>query len=233
AVVTTPATTPSTPPMESADLAVSQSFSHLRVIRGHRTTFTVTVTNDGPSADTGVTLVYKVPRILRWVASHPSRGVTCAHRGGRLTCTVGSLASGGRAHVRVVVIPTRTGTVSDSAHVLGSVADPNLSNNTNTATVTVTEPPCTANLVFTSAWMSSEKVGTVRIDVDGTLTRTLHGADIRRVKIASPPMTGTHTATVAFVIGPFETMTETRSFHDCTSGATRYEYPPQTDPGAS
>ncbi len=225
--ISTPAATP------VADLAVTRTRPRISVRRGERVSFTLRVTDRGPDADTSVTLVYRVPRGLYWVSSHPSGGVRCTHRDARVRCAIGTLASGGHATVGLVLRSARVGTIGDRATVTGVVSDPNLANNAVQGRVTVTAAACTRDLVFSTSWDPSGLVGTVRVYIDGRLSQTLHGHNLRRVTIKPPPATGIHGVTVAFVIGPYATTTQTRTYRNCAAGPTTYAFPPQTDPGAS
>lgn len=229
-----PTTTPVAPPAgagPSADLALTKSAAPGRLRRGRRTTFTLTVTNHGPSAATGVVLTDRLPRGLKWVSTSASQG-HCS-RGGHVRCSLGTLDSGHHATVTVVVIGERTGRIRNTGHIAATVTDPNPRNNTASATVIVTTPPCVQNLVFTTHWMASARVTTVKVYVDGQLRQTLHGSDLRRVKVKPLPAHGVHSVTVMFVIAPLETVAATRTYNGCSSGATTYSYPPQTNPGAS
>ena len=226
----TPQATSSTP---KADLAVTRTHAKITAHKGARVSFTLKVADHGPNTDSAVVLVYHVPKGLRWVSSHPSRGVRCTHAHATVSCKVASLNSGGHFSVGLVLKAARLGKLRDRATVAGIVTDPNLANNAVGGKVTITAAPCTQNLVFSTGWDASANVGTVKVFLDGRLTQTLHGHDLRRVTIKPLPSTGTHSVTVAFVIGPYNTVTATRMYRGCTSGPTTYAYPPQTNPGAS
>ena len=76
-----------------ADLAVSESASPVSgVSSGGTITYTVTVTNNGPSAATGVTLNDFLPAGAFLVSASPTQG-SCSQIGGTVSCALGTLAS--------------------------------------------------------------------------------------------------------------------------------------------
>ncbi|MDB4897646.1 MAG: hypothetical protein JWN15_3908 [Firmicutes bacterium] len=106
-------------------------------------TFTTTVTNFGPSTATGVTLVDTLPPNVRFISATPSQG-TCALTDGTLTCLLGTLAPGANATVRILVVPTAAGRITNTATVTANEFDPNPAN--NTASVTVLVNQCCTNI---------------------------------------------------------------------------------------
>ena len=123
-----------------ADVSVTTSDSTDPVVARGQLTYTVTVTNAGPSAATGVALVDQLPDAV-FVSATSSRG-TCVREGkgsrnGILTCEVGTLAAGESATVTIVVSPAREGTITNIATVRSNGLDANAANNTDTETTTV------------------------------------------------------------------------------------------------
>lgn len=102
---------------------------------GHPLTYTVVVTNGGPSASVVVTLTDILPASTNLGSVTPSQG-SCSP-GSTVTCTLGFLGTGGSATVTIVVTPTATGLITNTAVVTGGGQDPNLSNNVATQTTTV------------------------------------------------------------------------------------------------
>ena len=123
-----------------ADLGVAQTDAPDPVVVGQRVTYTVEVTNHGPSGATGVKLVDTLPRTTRFISATPSRG-TCSRVRRKLTCTIGNLAigasSGASATVAIVVRANKVRTISNQAVVSGNEPDPNPGNNTDTEQTTV------------------------------------------------------------------------------------------------
>jgi uncharacterized repeat protein (TIGR01451 family) len=118
-----------------ADLIITKADTPDPVLVGNNLTYLLTVTNNGPSAATNVTVNDPLPPSVTFVSASPSQG-SCSGTS-TVTCTLGSLASGSNATVTIVVRPTQVGTLSNTASVTGSEADPNTANNTATAPTTV------------------------------------------------------------------------------------------------
>mgnify|MGYP000325785094 CR=1 FL=1 len=123
-----------------ADLAVSKTDSPDPVIAGTTLTYTLRVTNNGPSTATAVTLTDQVPaqvwfRSLSgspWTCSMPTQGSS-----GVITCTVSSLAPGASAAFTITVdVPADTPdgtTLTNTVRVTGATPDPKPENNAATA----------------------------------------------------------------------------------------------------
>ncbi|MEQ4720651.1 hypothetical protein [Nonomuraea sp. B19D2] len=103
---------------------------------GDQTSYVVTVTNNGTTAATDVTLEDTLTGPGAPVSAAPSQG-TCTTTATGADCALGSLAPGDEATVTVVVEPTATGTVSDTVTVSAAEPDPEPADNTATVTTTV------------------------------------------------------------------------------------------------
>ncbi len=120
------------PPPPTADLSVSKIASSNPVVGGNLT-YTVVVTNNGPDTATGVTLTDPLPTGTTFASATPTQG-SCSGTG-TVTCSLGSLANGAKATVTIVVQPTASGNVSNTANVSDQQTDPQAN---NTATVVAT-----------------------------------------------------------------------------------------------
>ncbi len=121
---------------ETADLAVTQTDSPDSVTVGNNLTYTVLVANNGPSEATEVTLTDTLPSNVTFVSA-----TNCTETDGIVTCNLGSLANGASDTVTILVIPTMTGTITNTANVMGNKSDPNLANNTATENTMVVNVP--------------------------------------------------------------------------------------------
>ena len=126
-------------PAAAADLTLTKVASSEPVGSGSILTYTLTVSNRGPSTATGVRVTDTLPDGLLYVSSSASQG-TC--EGGRtVTCSLGQLASGASARVTIDVRATRPGAFTNTAEVDGGQADANPGNDRASATTTVVPPP--------------------------------------------------------------------------------------------
>jgi uncharacterized repeat protein (TIGR01451 family) len=124
-----------------ADVSVTKSGAPNPVAPGGLVTYTIVVANSGPSAATGVTL--NDPITSGTLQSVTGPGCATVKAKGKTTamCDIGTLANGVNATVTVVVAaPKKQGSMSDTATVTATEADPNTGNNSATAVVTVARP---------------------------------------------------------------------------------------------
>lgn len=129
--------------VSSADLGVTNVASPNPVTAGGKITYTQVVTNNGPSAADNATLVDTVPANAAVVSIAAPAGWSCITPGGpgNVVCTNSNMAgstSGTFTLVMQVASGLASGTViTQTASVSSSASDPNLSNNTATATTVV------------------------------------------------------------------------------------------------
>jgi uncharacterized repeat protein (TIGR01451 family) len=122
-----------------ADLGISIDDAPDPVTLGGDVTYSITVTNAGPSDTSGVVATIALPAGATFV----SADAACAPPAlGLVVCTVGDLPVGGTALLDVVLNPTVAGTLNVGAFVVGSDADPVAGNNADSeATEVVALPP--------------------------------------------------------------------------------------------
>jgi uncharacterized repeat protein (TIGR01451 family) len=131
----------------SADIAVTNSAAPSTVAPGANITYTQSLTNNGPSAAATVNFTEAIPTNTTfvslaspgsWSCSTPAVGAT-----GTVTCSIATLAAGSAASFTLVTkvnAGTATGTViTDTDMGSSSITDPNPSNNSATANVTVAQ----------------------------------------------------------------------------------------------
>jgi uncharacterized repeat protein (TIGR01451 family) len=119
----------------AADLSVTKTDSPDPVFAGQEVTYTLTVRNGGPEAATGVTVRDTLPSPATSVSS--SQGSCSGNGTTNVSCSLGTIASGGSATVTIKIRPTQPGSIVDMATVSGNETDPNPSNNTATQTTQV------------------------------------------------------------------------------------------------
>ena len=90
-------------------------------------TYTLKVSNPGPSDATGVTVTSTLPTDVEFVSASYSLGVAPTEQNGTITANVGTLAAGGSETITIVIQPTPAaaadGSIVLSATVAGSEAD--------------------------------------------------------------------------------------------------------------
>jgi uncharacterized repeat protein (TIGR01451 family) len=130
------------------DLAITKSGSPATQVLGSgNITWTMVVTNNGPSTATGVKVSDPMPAGNTFVSASSTQG-TCTG-GAVLNCDIGTMATGATVTITLVTTPSASGTQTNTVVVSGSRPESNLANNTATATVEVTQqkltpPPCVA-----------------------------------------------------------------------------------------
>ena len=133
----------------AADLSITLSDSPDPVIEHQNLTYTISVTNRGPSSATGVAVTDVLPAGVTFGSATASQG-SCSGTS-LVTCSIGTLAKNAIATVTIVVSASAPGTLSDTASVAGSEVDLNPSDNTATASTQVNAAGALLNLDILSA----------------------------------------------------------------------------------
>ena len=123
-----------------ADLALALTAAPASARLGDDLTYTLTVTNHGPSAASGVQATDVLPAGVTFVSASSSQG-TCTGTS-TVVADLGGLANGASATVTIKVHPAAEGTYADTASVTASSAttDPDLANNTASVSTIVGNP---------------------------------------------------------------------------------------------
>ncbi len=123
-----------------ADLALTLSDSPDPVFGTTPLTYTLAVSNAGPSAATSLSVFLTLPSGAAF-SSAAGPGWTCGESGGVVTCTRPTLSVGAAPDITVQVTPGPAATVLTSlARVSATETDPNLANNSDTEATTVNAP---------------------------------------------------------------------------------------------
>ncbi len=169
----------------SADLAIAKTASPDTVHPGDQVTYTLSVTNNGPSDSHSVVITDVLPSSLTFVSAGPS-AAGCSAIDTQVTCHVGTLAAGATAPPITIVArvepSTPSGTITNTATVSSVTPDPNPGNNHGTATTTV---DTSADLAITKSASPSPLIA------GGPATYTLsvvnHGpSDAKSVTVTDP-----------------------------------------------
>ena len=156
-------------PQPMADLSLALSAAPNPVTVGQTLTYTLNVSNAGPSVATGTVLSDSLPAGVSFVSAQPSQG-SCSSTA-TLTCSLGTLAVGSNASVVIQVIPSAAGSLTDTASVTSSVADPNAANNSASVTVDAVSRPAAREADLS---LASDAPPRIRSTVGQTLTYTLN-----------------------------------------------------------
>jgi uncharacterized repeat protein (TIGR01451 family) len=141
-----------------ADLTLSLSDAPDPAQVGQALTYTVTVTNNGPTRARQVTVTDVLPTGVTFVSTTPSQGIATV-AGGVLNANLGDLRIGQTATLQVVVRPTGIGTLSNTVTVRSAETDPEPQDNTATVTTTV-NPALPADLAISKVDLPDQ----VRVD---------------------------------------------------------------------
>jgi uncharacterized repeat protein (TIGR01451 family) len=145
--VATETTTVSTP--AGADLSVTKVAGAGPFVAGGNVTYTITVSNAGPSAATNVTALDTLPAGTTFVSATPSQG-SCTGTS-TVSCALGTIASGGSATVALVIATSTTpGFVLNTVNVSATETDANMVN--NVAFAPVITIPAAAPIPTMSEW---------------------------------------------------------------------------------
>jgi uncharacterized repeat protein (TIGR01451 family) len=156
----------------SADLAVVKT-GPATVTAGTNATYTITLTNNGPSDASGVSLTDVIPANATFVSEAQTAGpafnctTPAVGAGGTVTCSIAAFPMGTTATFSLVLRATPSApngsSISNTATVSATSSDPNPGNNSSTATASVA----------TSADVSVTKTGPAAVAAGGNISYTI------------------------------------------------------------
>jgi uncharacterized repeat protein (TIGR01451 family) len=135
-----------------ADLAVTNN-GPTTASEGANITFTVVVSNNGPNTATGVVLTDTLGANLKYVNATTTQG-SISQSNGVVTFTLGLIGINGTATLTITAKSLEDGTLSNTASVKATSADPKSSNNSAVAKVTVSEPAIVVSAPITTSSQS-------------------------------------------------------------------------------
>ena len=157
-----------TPVQFSADLAITNSDVPDPAFVGKNLTYTIKVSNPGVFAATNVTVQDTLPAGVSFVSATANQG-SCSGSA-TVVCNLGSLLVGTSGKVTIIVKPSQTGSISNTATVSADQFDPDMSNNSATQNTTVNAAPLPD---LTGTWTS---VAQKCVNKRGKATCTLTGS---------------------------------------------------------
>ena len=125
-----------------ADVAIVKTASPEPVNQGTNLTYTLQVTNNGPAVAEGVVVTDPLPSQVTYTSASTTQG-SCSQSGGTVTCNLGSISVGGLVVITINVSAatfSSSSLASNTASVTAATGDPNLTNNSSTATSTIQSP---------------------------------------------------------------------------------------------
>jgi uncharacterized repeat protein (TIGR01451 family) len=124
----------------SADLTITKSAPSGTYRAGDQISYTIAVTNNGPSAAETVLVTDNLPSQVAYVSCSATNGGVCGGTGNNRTVTFGTLSSGATATITLVAqinAGVAGGTkITNTADVSAITSDPNTRNNTSKVTLT-------------------------------------------------------------------------------------------------
>jgi len=182
------------------DLAIAKTASRNPVLVNNNFSYTLTATNNGPSAATGVVVMDQLPAGINFVSATSSQG-SCANNAGTVTCNIGNLAVQGKAAVTLTVAPTQAGSITNLAAVRGNETDSSQTNNQAMLQVTISNQPSIYGRVTLA---NGNPLAAVTINLIGAATLSQQTNAQGFYQFASLPIAGNYTVTPASANYSFE-----------------------------
>jgi uncharacterized repeat protein (TIGR01451 family) len=141
---------------QSADLRLAAEAQPNPIAVGETVTDTFTVTNAGPDEAQAVSFSDPLPGSVTLKSATASQG-TCEGTV-EVKCSLGSLTAKGQASVKVVLEPTKSAVLLNTAKVSSATQDPEGANNSATAESTVTAPACPTSMTVEAVQVLADRI---------------------------------------------------------------------------
>ena len=128
--------------VQQADLVIAMTQSPVNPYEGDFLTYTLTVTNNGPSTANGVVLTDTLPAGVGFYSASPG----CTQSNGIVGCSIGPLASNTSATIQISVIAQSVGTLNNTVQVSSTTSDLQTANNSTGSNITVNPIPAVPGL---------------------------------------------------------------------------------------
>ena len=160
-----------------ADLSITKTANVTTVAPGGTINYTIGVANAGPASSTGAIIVDELPEGLTVASATSSAVEGCTFTGRKVTCDAGEIIPSASFEILIVatVSKNRAGStfVNTATLTPGPQTDPNLKNNTASATVYVTIPKGSmAKLKITSKAVPASTYPQTRVVISFTVKNT-------------------------------------------------------------
>lgn len=173
----------------SIDLAITKTDSQDTIVSGNQLTYTIQVTNNGPSTATNVVVSDTLPTGLTFVSGASTNGGTVTNNNGVITASIPTLARNATATITLVTSVARS--------VSGTI--------TNTSTVTATE---TDSVPANNSDSEPTSVTQALASISGNLYRDTNRNNVRDTnEVGLSGVTITLTGTNSSTSGPFTVVT--------------------------
>lgn len=141
------------PISKTADLSISMIDTPDPVLVGNDLTYSIVVTNNGPLAASGVTVVDDQPSAVTFKLVTSSQG-SCNITNNQITCSLGDMAVDAVATVTITatVNVTSPSTFDNKARIYGNEPDGNYANNNAITTTTSLTPPADIGVSLSAAY---------------------------------------------------------------------------------
>jgi uncharacterized repeat protein (TIGR01451 family) len=164
----------------SADLSTTDTAGTSTAKIGEELTYTMQVTNHGPSSATNAELSVALPSNVSLLAATSSQG-SCSGTA-TVLCRLGTIFDEGTATVTIVVKATAGGAAASTATVSSETSDPLAANNSATADITV-EGPASASQAVNTAVSTPTTTATAPVRCTSARSETIHWKTLEGVRL--------------------------------------------------